>query len=118
MPPTKIELSGILSGTRLEVKENEEVELTCVVHDAKPKATVVWYRQNTEFYTGTFVCQQSSFAIAATGRRTRERANERASITDSAGVPNDLPPSFLPSLSHPSSLPRPHNPRARSSSSF
>ena len=53
MPPTEIELSGILSGTRLEVRENEEVELTCVVRDAKPKATVVWYRQNTEFYTGT-----------------------------------------------------------------
>ena len=115
MPPTKIELSGILSGTRLEVKENEEVELTCVVHDAKPKATIVWYKQNTEFYTGTFVCQQSSFAIAATGRRTRERANERgnerASITDSAGVPNDLP-SFLPL---PPSSPR-RNPRAREAS--
>ena len=53
VPPTEIELSGILSGTRLEVRENEEVELTCVVRDAKPKATVVWYRQNTEFYTGT-----------------------------------------------------------------
>lgn len=75
MPPTKIELSGILSGTRLEVKENEEVELTCVVHDAKPKATIVWYKQNTEFYTGTFVCQQ-----AVTGRRTRERTRERTSI--------------------------------------
>ena len=76
VPPTKIELSGILSGTRLEVKENEEVELTCVVHDAKPKATIVWYKQNTEFYTGTLVFQSvSTKAAAAAGSRTRERTS-------------------------------------------
>ena len=98
MPPTEIELSGILSGTRLEVRENEEVELTCVVRDAKPKATVVWYRQNTEFYTGTYFSQSAplclpSVRLSAEPRKQQEaeRGNERASITDSAGVPNDLP---------------------------
>ena len=101
MPPTEIELSGILSGTRLEVRENEEVELTCVVRDAKPKATVVWYRQNTEFYTGTYYVSQPaplstsrpSVGLSAEPRKQQEaeRGNERASITDSAGVPNDLP---------------------------
>ena len=101
VPPTEIELSGILSGTRLEVRENEEVELTCVVRDAKPKATVVWYRQNTEFYTGTYFVSQSaplhrprpSVRLSAEPRKQQEaeRGNERASITDSAGVPNDLP---------------------------
>ena len=69
------------------------MELTCVVRDAKPKATIVWYRRNTEFYTGTFVClsvcQQSG--NRKQNERTNEGTNERASITDSAGVPNDLP---------------------------
>ena len=36
----------------MEVKENTEVELRCVVHAARPKAKIVWYRQNTEFFTG------------------------------------------------------------------
>ena len=82
MPPTKIELSGILSGTRLEVRENEEVELTCVVRDAKPKATIVWYRRNTEFYTGTFVCLSVSLSAKRQqeAERENERGNQRTSI--------------------------------------
>ena len=28
------------------------VELKCVVHNAKPKATIVWFRENVEFYSG------------------------------------------------------------------
>ena len=106
MPPTKIELSGILSGTRLEVKENEEVELTCVVHDAKPKATVVWYRQNTEFYTGTFVClplQQQE------GERENERTNEHRLPIPLACLMTFLPPSYLPSrIPPPSPVPTTH----------
>ena len=72
-----------------------------MVRDAKPKATVVWYRQNTEFYTGTYFVSQSaplhrprpSVRLSAEPRKQQEaeRGNERASITDSAGVPNDLP---------------------------
>ena len=49
VPPTQLEISGILSGTRLEVKEHEEVELQCIVHEAKPKANIVWFRQNSPF---------------------------------------------------------------------
>ena len=52
VPPTKIEISGHRSGSRLEVRENEEVELRCIVHDAKPKANIVWYRQNVQYITG------------------------------------------------------------------
>ena len=36
----------------MTIRENEAVELRCVVHDAKPKATIVWFRENTEFITG------------------------------------------------------------------
>ena len=52
MPPTKIEIEGVKSGSRLSVRENEMVELKCVVHNAKPKATIVWFRENVEFYSG------------------------------------------------------------------
>ena len=52
MPPTKIEIEGVKSGSRLSVKENEIMELKCVVHQAKPKAVIVWFRENAEFYTG------------------------------------------------------------------
>jgi hypothetical protein len=39
-------------GSRLKIKENEMVELKCVVHEAKPKAHIVWFRENSEFVTG------------------------------------------------------------------
>jgi hypothetical protein len=28
------------------------VELKCAVHEAKPKAHIVWFRENSEFVTG------------------------------------------------------------------
>ncbi len=52
MPPTRIEIEGVQSGSRLNIRENEVVELKCIVHQAKPKATVIWFRENTEYYTG------------------------------------------------------------------
>ena len=52
VPPTKIEIEGVKSGSRLSVRENEMVELKCIVHNAKPKATIVWFRENAEFYSG------------------------------------------------------------------
>ncbi|XP_059086903.1 synaptogenesis protein syg-2-like [Tigriopus californicus] len=51
LPPTRIEIDGVLSGSNLRVKEHEEVELRCTVYDARPKAKIIWYRQNSEFYT-------------------------------------------------------------------
>ena len=30
------------------------VELKCIVHQAKPKAQIVWFRENAEFYSGKF----------------------------------------------------------------
>ena len=54
VPPTKIEIEGVKSGSRLSVRENEMVELKCIVHQAKPKAQIVWFRENAEFYSGKF----------------------------------------------------------------
>ena len=52
VPPSKIEISGVNPGSRMTIRENEMVELRCVVHNAKPKATIVWFRKNTEYLTG------------------------------------------------------------------
>ena len=52
MPPTNIEILNHLSDSRIEVKENEEVEITCKVSNAKPKARINWYRNNVSFNPG------------------------------------------------------------------
>ena len=63
MPPTKIEIEGVKSGSRLSVRENEMVELKCIVHNAKPKATIVWFRENAEFYSGKHSFSLWPFAL-------------------------------------------------------
>ena len=52
VPPTSIEIVGHPPGSRVKIQENEEVELTCKVVDAKPKADIVWYRKGSPFVTG------------------------------------------------------------------
>ena len=52
VPPTRIQIINHLSGARLEVRENEEVELACQVSNAKPRARIVWYRNNVAFNPG------------------------------------------------------------------
>ena len=46
MPPLRIELLGEGSGSRVERKENEKVEIGCKVWDSKPAADVIWLRNN------------------------------------------------------------------------
>ncbi len=46
MPPTRIELVGQGEGARLERRENERVEVTCKVWNARPAAEIVWLRNN------------------------------------------------------------------------
>ena len=42
--PTSIEMVGYVAGQRIDVDENEEIELTCKVENAKPKANIAWYK--------------------------------------------------------------------------
>ena len=53
VPPDKIEIVDHPAGSRVKIRENEEVELTCKVSNAKPKADIVWYRKDSQFVTGT-----------------------------------------------------------------
>ena len=52
MPPTKAELVGHISGAELGVKEEEEVELKCVIHNARPRPDIIWYLGDREFVSG------------------------------------------------------------------
>ena len=52
VPPTSIEIVDHPAGSRVKIQENEEVELTCKVANAKPKAVIVWYRKDSQFVTG------------------------------------------------------------------
>ena len=52
MPPTKAELVGLKSGSELVVKEQEEVELSCIIHNARPRPDIIWYLGDQEFVRG------------------------------------------------------------------
>ena len=54
LPPKSIEIVGHQAGSRVDIRENEEVELTCKVANAKPKADIVWFRKDSQFVTGKF----------------------------------------------------------------
>ena len=52
VPPTKAELVGLKSGSELVVKEQEEVELRCIIHNARPRPDIIWYLGDQEFVRG------------------------------------------------------------------
>ena len=54
MPPTRAELVNHSPGSVLQVKEGGEVNLTCVVHNAKPRPDILWYKGDAEFVDGKF----------------------------------------------------------------
>ncbi|XP_042868952.1 nephrin-like isoform X2 [Penaeus japonicus] len=50
LAPTNIELLGRAREEVIEVNEGEEITLECQVEDAKPVATVRWYKNNEEIH--------------------------------------------------------------------
>uniref|UniRef100_A0A0A9W594 Nephrin n=2 Tax=Lygus hesperus TaxID=30085 RepID=A0A0A9W594_LYGHE len=47
-PPSSIEMVGHPPNSKIEIKENEEFKLECLVKNAKPAAKIVWYRGDVE----------------------------------------------------------------------
>ena len=43
---------GYSTGQRIDIRENEEFELTCKVSNAKPKAEIAWYRDSVKYDAG------------------------------------------------------------------
>ncbi|KFB47304.1 AGAP010742-PA-like protein [Anopheles sinensis] len=52
-PPSSIEIQGYSRNAKVEVREGQDLSLTCVVSNAKPVAQIVWYRGKTEFKSDT-----------------------------------------------------------------
>ena len=52
VPPTNISMVGYSTGQRIDIRENEEFELTCKVSNAKPVAEISWYRDNVKYDAG------------------------------------------------------------------
>ncbi|XP_075165766.1 nephrin adhesion molecule sticks and stones isoform X1 [Haematobia irritans] len=48
-PPSSIEIKGYENNAKVEVRENQDLSLKCVVSNAKPAAQIVWYRGNVEY---------------------------------------------------------------------
>ncbi|XP_055619098.1 nephrin isoform X2 [Toxorhynchites rutilus septentrionalis] len=48
-PPSSIEIQGYTHNSKVEVREGQDLTLTCVVANSKPVAQIVWYRGNSEF---------------------------------------------------------------------
>ncbi|XP_037915549.1 nephrin isoform X1 [Hermetia illucens] len=48
-PPSSIEIQGYTHNSKVEVRENQNLTLTCIVSDAKPAAQIQWFRGNVEY---------------------------------------------------------------------
>lgn len=53
-PPSSIEIEGYSHNAKVEVRENQDLTLKCVVSNAKPAAQIIWYRGNIEYKPGKF----------------------------------------------------------------
>jgi len=51
-PPASIEIKGYSHNSKVEVRENQDLQLKCIVANAKPAAQIVWYRGNVEYKPG------------------------------------------------------------------
>ncbi|XP_038107931.1 nephrin isoform X1 [Culex quinquefasciatus] len=48
-PPSSIEIQGFTHNAKVEVREGQDLTLTCVVANSKPVAQIVWTRGNIEY---------------------------------------------------------------------
>lgn len=51
-PPTSVVIQGYAENPKVEVRQNQDLTLTCVVADAKPAAQIIWLRDKVEFKPG------------------------------------------------------------------
>ncbi|XP_049307143.1 nephrin isoform X1 [Bactrocera dorsalis] len=51
-PPGYIEIQGYTQNSKVEVRENQDLSLSCVVGNAKPAAQIIWFRGNVEYKEG------------------------------------------------------------------
>lgn len=47
-PPSNIEIQGYGPNSKVEVHQNQDLTLKCIVSDAKPASQIQWFRNNVE----------------------------------------------------------------------
>ena len=55
VPPTSINITGHSEGSRVEVKEHDELSVSCKVSGAKPKPQIVWFKKGVSFTPGRLI---------------------------------------------------------------
>ncbi|GFG39572.1 hypothetical protein Cfor_01002, partial [Coptotermes formosanus] len=53
-PPSSIEIVDHAPNSKIEIRENQEYQLECLVKNSKPAAKIVWYRGNVELKLGEY----------------------------------------------------------------
>ncbi|KAL9920456.1 nephrin adhesion molecule sticks and stones isoform 5-T5 [Glossina fuscipes fuscipes] len=48
-PPSSIEIQGYSNNAKVEVRENQDLTLKCIVANSKPAAQIIWFRNNVEY---------------------------------------------------------------------
>lgn len=54
-PPSSIEIQGYTHSSKVEVRENQDLTLTCIVANSKPAAEIKWYRGHVEYKPGKYL---------------------------------------------------------------
>ena len=52
VPPSSINITGYSEGSRVEIKEHDELSMSCKVSGAKPKPQIVWFKNGIPFIPG------------------------------------------------------------------
>lgn len=50
VPPKTIEIANYLNNSPVEVKQQETIQLSCLVGQSKPPAEIKWFRNNAEIH--------------------------------------------------------------------
>ncbi|CAI6356936.1 unnamed protein product [Macrosiphum euphorbiae] len=68
-PPSSVEIINTSEGSKLEVQENHEVSIECIVRNSKPASRIVWFRGDEEINPE----QRSDNEIEETADETRSK---------------------------------------------
>uniref|UniRef100_A0A1B0BRT4 Ig-like domain-containing protein n=1 Tax=Glossina palpalis gambiensis TaxID=67801 RepID=A0A1B0BRT4_9MUSC len=69
-PPSSIEIQGYSNNAKVEVRENQDLTLKCIVANSKPAAQIIWFRNNVEYKIVQFV----------NGQWRKRRMDEQADV--------------------------------------
>ncbi|XP_063232440.1 nephrin isoform X2 [Bacillus rossius redtenbacheri] len=81
-PPSSIEIVNHAPNSKIEIRENEEFQLECLVKNAKPAAKIAWYRGSVELKLERR--EDTTTEVAGSGRAKRYNVLSRVSLQPTA----------------------------------